>query len=141
MSDCCGSEKNFTGVSTAYKRILLWIIAINAAMFVVEMTAGIGAQSQALQADALDFLADSATYAASLWVIGKALSVRSAVSLLKGASLLLMAAWVFGATAYRLFYQGAPDAYTMGAIAIAAFIANVLCVLLLLKYKDGDSSV
>jgi Co/Zn/Cd efflux system component len=141
MSACCGSDKNFEGVSDSYKRILLWIIAINGIMFLVEMAAGIGAQSQALQADALDFLGDTLTYTASLWVIGKALTIRSNVSMLKGVSLLLMAAWVFASTLYRVIYMGEPNAYTMGGIAVTAFVANLVSVLLLLKYKDGDSNV
>ena len=39
-------------------------------MFVVEMSAGALSGSQALQADALDFFADAATYGISLAVIG-----------------------------------------------------------------------
>jgi len=138
---CCGSHKNFDGISQRYKRILLWIIAINGIMFIVEMAAGIGAQSQALQADALDFLGYTLTYAISLWAIGKALEVRCKVSRVKGLSLIIMAAWVFGSTLYRVFYVGEPDAYTMGGIAIAAFIANMISVLLLYRYKEGDSNV
>ena len=54
MSGCCGNDAKFDGVSTDYKRRLWLVIAINALMFVVEMSAGRLAQSQALQADALD---------------------------------------------------------------------------------------
>jgi Co/Zn/Cd efflux system component len=46
-----------------YKRVLIAVIAINAAMFVIEMAAGQFAGSQALQADALDFLGDTITTA------------------------------------------------------------------------------
>ena len=55
MAGCCNSKHSFDGLSKKYKQVLYWIIAINALMFMVEMSAGIGAQSQALQADALDF--------------------------------------------------------------------------------------
>jgi Co/Zn/Cd efflux system component len=47
------------------------VIAINATMFIVEITAGFTSRSQALQADALDFLGDSMTYALSLFVIAR----------------------------------------------------------------------
>ena len=47
----------------AYRRVLWTVILINAAMFALEMVAGLRAGSLALQADALDFLGDSATYA------------------------------------------------------------------------------
>ncbi len=59
-ADCCGSGVTFEGLSADYKRRLWLVIGINAAMFFVEMGAGALAGSQALQADALDFLADFA---------------------------------------------------------------------------------
>ena len=141
MAGCCGGHSNFDGMSEQYKRILWWVIAINGVMFFVEMSAGIGAQSQALQADALDFLGDTLTYGISLWAIGKSIQLRSNVALFKGYSLLIMALWVFGSTMYRFFVLNSPDAQTMGAIALLAFAANVVSVLLLMRYKDGDANV
>ena len=141
MANCCGHNKNFDGMSATYRRILWWVIAINAGMFLVEMFAGIGGQSQALQADALDFLGDSLTYGLSLWVIGKSISVRSNAALFKGYSLVFMALLVFGGTIYRLFVLNEPDALTMGSIAIVALFANLLSVWLLRKHKDGDANV
>ncbi|WP_435275055.1 cation transporter [Psychrobium sp. nBUS_13] len=141
MSGCCDHNSNFEGLSNDYRRILWWVIAINAGMFLVEMFAGIGGQSQALQADALDFLGDSLTYGLSLWVIGKSISVRSNAALFKGYSLVFMALLVFGGTIYRLFVLNEPNALTMGAVAIAALFANLFSVWLLRKYKDGDANV
>ena len=141
MAGCCSGNCNFDGMSARYKRALLWVIGINGLMFLIEMGAGIGVQSQALQADALDFLGDTFTYAVSLWAIGKSLTLRSNVALFKGYSLLLMALWVFSSTLYRLFILNTPNAYIMGSIAILAFAANIISVLLLLKYKDGDANV
>lgn len=141
MATCCGHDKNFDGMSADYRRILWWIIGINATMFIVEMLGGIGGQSQALQADALDFLADSLTYGLSLWVIGKSITVRSNAALFKGYSLVFMALIVFGGTIYRLFVLNQPNAATMGSIAVAALSANLISVWLLRKYKDGDANV
>ena len=72
MSGCC-EDKTFDGVSPAYKRALMAVIAINAVMFFVEMSAGLVSGSQALKADALDFAGDTATYGLSLFVIGASL--------------------------------------------------------------------
>ncbi|GLS89860.1 cation transporter [Psychromonas marina] len=141
MAGCCGGHANFDGMSQQYKRILWWVIAINGVMFFIEMSAGIGAQSQALQADALDFLGDTLTYGISLWAIGKSLTLRSNVALFKGYSLLIMALWVFGSTLYRFFIINSPEPFTMGSIALLAFSANVVSVLLLMRYKDGDANV
>jgi len=141
MTGCCGQDAQFDGVSAAYKRRLWIVIAINAAMFVVEMTAGQAAQSQALKADALDFLGDALTYGLSLAVIGMAVRVRATAALFKGLSLMLMGLWVLGSTLYRVVYLGVPEAGIMGSIGFLALAANVASVLLLMAYKDGDANV
>ena len=141
--DICGCSGNpqFDGLDPAYKRILWIVIFINAGMFLVEMSAGKLAGSQALQADALDFLGDSMTYGISLAVIGMSLKVRSVAALFKGLSLLLMGLWVFGSTAYQVLILGVPQAELMGAIGFLALAANLASVMLLVRYKDGDANV
>lgn len=141
MSGCCGQEAKFDGLSTDYKRRLWAVIALNATMFVVEMAAGQLAGSQALFADALDFLGDALTYGISLAVIGASLRIRTSAALLKGISLLLMGTWVLGSTIYRVFFVGVPQAEIMGAIGFLALATNLLSVLLLVSYKDGDANV
>ncbi|MBT9368661.1 cation transporter [Rhizobium sp. CSW-27] len=138
---CCDHKASFEGLSPAYKRRLWAVILINATMFVVEMTAGQMARSQALQADALDFFADAVTYGISLAVIGASLKVRSLAAAAKGISLLLMGLFVFGATLYRVFVAGVPEAPVMGLIGLLALLANLASVLLLVRYKDGDANV
>jgi len=137
----CSGNPQFDGLDPTYKRILWVVIFINAAMFLVEMSAGKLAGSQALQADALDFLGDSLTYGLSLAVIGMSLKARSAAALLKGVSLLLMGLWVFGSTIYQVLILGVPKAEIMGAIGFLALAANLASVLLLMRYKDGDANV
>jgi Co/Zn/Cd efflux system component len=141
MSASCGHHAVFDGISADYKRRLVLVIAINAAMFVVEMAAGHMARSQALQADALDFLADALTYGISLAVIGASLRVRATAALAKGASLFLMGLWVFGSTLYRVLYLGVPEAGLMGIIGFLALAANLASVAILMAYKDGDANV
>ena len=141
MSGSCCGNVNFEGVSPDYKRRLWLVIFINAAMFAVETTAGHLAASQALQADALDFLGDAVTYGISLAVIGASLQVRSTAALAKGISLAAMGLWVFGATFYRVFVEGIPDAGIMGWIGFLALAANVASVMVLARYRDGDANV
>ncbi len=137
---CCDDVK-FDGMDPAYRRILFVVIAINALMFLVEMPMGFIGQSQALKADALDFLGDTLTYTISLLVIGKSLSLRAKVAMLKGLSLAAMGLWVLGSTVYSVFYTQAPVASIMGSIGAAALLANLASVLLLMRYKDGDANV
>ena len=140
-ADCCGQDVKFDGVSADYRRRLWLVIAINAAMFLVEIGAGAMAGSRALQADALDFLGDSATYAISLAVIGTSLRTRAWAAVGKAASLSLMAFWVLGVTAYHVLVIGLPRAEIMGGIGVLALLANLASVLILVRYKDGDANV
>lgn len=142
MSACgCGIEVKFDGLSAAYKRALWAVIAINAAMFAIELTAGVLAGSQALKADSLDFAGDTATYGLSLFVIGMPLIWRLRVALFKGASLAVMGLWVLASTAYHVLVLGVPQSEVMGAVGFLALAANLSSVLLLLKYRDGDANV
>ena len=138
---CCGSDVKFDGLSLDYKRRLWAVIAINAGMFFLETAGGHLAGSNALQADALDFLGDALTYGITLAAIGAAAATRAKAALFKGATLFLMGLWVFGSTAYHVLLLGVPRAELMGAIGFLALAANVTSVLLLMKYKDGDANV
>ncbi len=128
-------------MSRAYMRVLWAVIAINAAMFSIEMAAGMMAGSQALQADALDFLGDSLTYGLSLYVIGKSLRARTAAALFKGVTLALMGLWVFGDTLYAVLVHGVPRAEVMGLVGFLALAANLTSVLLLLRFRNGEANV
>jgi Co/Zn/Cd efflux system component len=141
MSCSCGTGTRFEGLSPSYRRALLAVIAINAAMFLVETSAGVLAGSQALKADALDFLGDTLTYAISLWAIGRPLALRANVALLKGLSLAAMGLWVLGSTFWQVLVLGVPLAPVMGAIGLLALGANLASVLILMRYRDGDANV
>lgn len=138
---CAKGVPVFDGVDPRYKRVLWAVIGINATMFVGEMMAGQLAGSQALKADALDFLGDTLTYGLSLAVIGTSLRTRATAALVKGVSLALMALVVFGTTVYQTLVLGMPRAEVMGAVGALALAANLASVLLLRRYKDGDANV
>ncbi len=141
MASCCGQEAKFDGASVAFKRTLMAVIAINGVMFITEISAGIASGSQALLADALDFLGDTATYGISLAVIGMPLAIRAKAALFKGVSLAVMGLWVFGSTLYHVISTTTPQAEVMGIVGFLALLANLASVLLLLKYRDGDANV
>lgn len=138
---CCEHEPRFDGATLGFKRALWIVIAINGSMFGVEMLAGALAGSKALQADALDFLGDTSTYAISLFVIGMSLRVRAAAALVKGISLAVMGLGVLGLTTYQVLFLKLPQAEVMGAIGLMALIANLASVFILMRYKDGDANV
>lgn len=141
MSAKCGHDVTFDGATPEYKRAIWMVIALNAGMFIVEIFGGQMANSLSLFADAMDFLADAATYGLSLLVIGMPLIVRARTALAKGISLTLMGLFVLGSTIYNLFVLDVPEFTTMGIIGLMALTANLLSVLILYKFKDGDSNI
>lgn len=143
MSSHCHDHctTNFEGASPSYRRILMVVGTINLLMFLVETFGGQLAGSVALQADALDFLADFITYTGSLLVIGKSLKIRARVALLKGISLAVMGVYVFGATIYRVYVLGIPEVLTMSVIGFLALATNATSVLLLYRWRNGDANV
>ncbi|MGD9869306.1 MAG: cation transporter [Hyphomicrobiales bacterium] len=124
-----------------YRRVLWAVLVINAAMFLVEILAGLTAGSVSLQADALDFLADAGNYGISLFVVGMALRYRATAALVKGATMGLFGLWVLGATLWHAMQGTLPHAMTMGAVGFAALLANAAVFAMLWAYREGDSNM
>jgi len=123
-------------------RRVLWIaLAVNATMFAGEMAAGVAGGSRALQADALDFLGDSANYAISLGVAGMALAWRARAALLKGGTIFAFGLAVLCATLWGAVHGGVPRAEVMGVIGFVALAANTAVAALLFRYRTGDANM
>src|SRR4051794_1085036 len=101
MACCNHDDAKNAPPDPRYRRVLWVALAINASLFLVEIVAGFTARSVSLQADALDFLADSANYAISLFVLGMALRTRARAALIKGVSMGTFGVWVLGATVWH----------------------------------------
>jgi Co/Zn/Cd efflux system component len=123
------------------RRVLWAALAINAAMFVLEVGAGLAASSVSLQADALDFLADTGNYAVSLAVVGMVLRRRATAALLKGATMGAFGLWVAGATIWHALAGTVPEPITMGAVGIAALAANSAVLAMLWAFRTGDANM
>ncbi|MCZ0813780.1 MAG: cation transporter [Pseudomonadota bacterium] len=136
--DTCSSRAAAPG---RYRAILWIVLTINAAMFLVEIVAGLAAGSAALQADALDFFADAANYGISLFVLGLGLHWRARAALVKGASMGLFGLWVVGNVIWHALTGTVPSWGAMGAVGIAALIANMACLGLLYAWRDGDANM
>ncbi len=139
---CCSDDSCASAPATGRYRNILWIVlAINAAMFAVEIAAGLAARSAALQADALDFLADAANYGISLLVLGSHLRLRAGAALVKGVSMGLFGLWVVGSVLWHAVHGTVPGWATMGGVGIAALLANAACLALLTAWREGDANM
>jgi Co/Zn/Cd efflux system component len=125
----------------AYRRALWFVLAINAAMFLLEIGAGLAAGSASLQADALDFLGDAGNYAISLFVVGMALRFRAMAALAKGATMGVFGLWVIGITVWHAIHGTLPQAFTMGVIGFTALAANAASFAVLWTHRGGDSNM
>lgn len=140
---CCSSDNcaSSAGSSPRFRRVLWIALAINAGMFVAEIAAGMLAGSAALQADALDFLADASNYAISLFVLGMSLKWRAGAAWVKGASMGVFGIWVLGTVLWHIANGSVPHAPTMGVIGTLALVANLICLLLLMAFRDRDANM
>lgn len=126
---------------TAYRRVLLAVLALNGGMFIVEVAAGLAAGSASLQADALDFLGDAANYGISLFVFGMALRYRAMAAVAKGASMGLFGLWVIGTILWHALRGTVPEPLTMGVIGFVALAVNVAAIGLLYAFRGGDANM
>ena len=142
-ASCCQPPKaDAAGHNDPRWRRVLWIALLaNAAMFLVEIVAGVAADSRALQADALDFFGDAANYAISLGVAGLALEWRARAALFKAASMLVFGLWVLGYAIYGIAAGSSPHPETMGIIGALALFVNVMVAVLLFRFRTGDANM
>jgi Co/Zn/Cd efflux system component len=122
----------------ARRRVLWTVLAINAALFVGEFTAGWSVDSSALQADSLDSLGDAGVYALSLAVVGGSLRQRYGAALLKGALQGLFGLLVLAEVVRRLVTGAETLAPLMAGVAAIALLANLTCFGLLMRFRGDD---
>ncbi|MBT6032881.1 MAG: cation transporter [Kordiimonadaceae bacterium] len=139
---CCDHHIPEEELKVKSFRNILWIVfVINLIMFVVEFSTAFFANSVSLQADALDFLADSMTYGVTLMVLGSSLRMRATVAMLKGISMGVLGLWIFARTYANASEAVVPLAQVMGTVGLIALIANVVSAVLLYKFRGGDSNM
>jgi len=135
MRECCEVRAE---VPARQRRVLQLVLALNAAMFVVELGAGIRGHSTSLVADSVDMLGDAIVYGASLLALGRGVLWQARVALAKG---LIMAAFGIGVLAEvgaKLSRGLMPAADVMGSIGLLALAANVVCLALLWRHRADD---
>ncbi|MCW9709790.1 cation diffusion facilitator family transporter [Avibacterium sp. 21-586] len=137
---CCSSNQPIHQ-SPKYKKALWIALILNLSMFFVEIVMGIKSGSTSLLSDSLDFLGDSANYLISLIVLPMALSYRAKASMVKGLTMGVFGLFILITTIYRAFYGEIPSYSEMSIVGFLALLVNVSALLILLKFRDGDSNV
>lgn len=135
MSDCgCEIEIN----DAAQARVLVVLLAINAGMFVFELTLGWYAQSTGLIADAVDMLADAIVYGIGLYAVGHSVTRKAYAALLSGWFQAGLALLIMLDIVRRMIVGSEPLSMLMMGIGVLALIANIICLRLISAHKDGE---
>lgn len=139
--DCDDLPKDLTHITPAYRRALWIVVILNAGYGLAEMIGGFLADSQALKADALDFLGDGSITFLGLLAIGWSLRWRARSALIQGLFLGAMGVAVLVITAYRVLVMHTPEAELMGILGFIALVINIVAVVVLLPHRSGDANV
>ncbi|QQE64432.1 cation efflux protein [Leptolyngbya sp. BL0902] len=124
--------------TAAQRRVLVWLLLINATMFVAEGLVGWWAQSTALTADALDMLADATVYGISLYAVGRNQSHKRRAARLSGYFQIALAAVVLGDVLRRFWVGSDPQSVLMAVAGAVALVANVVCLVLIARHRQGE---
>ena len=128
-------------VTPEYRRALWIVIGLNIGYGIVEMIGGFISGSQALKADALDFLGDGTITFLGVLAIGWSLLWRARSALIQGLFLGVLGLGVIGDTMWRIFSQQPVEAGIMGIVALVALTVNVAAALVLIPHRAGDANV
>ena len=120
------------------KNLLITLLVINGVMFVFEFLFGLYAESTGLLADSLDMLADAMVYGSALFVIGKTAMAKANSAMLSGVFQMLLGIGVMFEVIRRFLFGSEPISTVMIVISLFALAANIVCLVLLNKHKQGE---
>ena len=134
MPDCgCGADQ----ADELERKTLIILLFINASMFVTELVLGWIAQSTGLIADSLDMLADAAVYGISLYVVGKGALKQARSAQVSGTLQVILGFGVLFEVIRRMMFGSEPESTLIIAVGFVALIANIACLILISKHRDG----
>lgn len=145
--DCCAHDHDHHAlpagapVPPGYRRVLWIALVVNAAMFLVEIGAGVSSGSVSLLADAIDFFGDAANYGVSLAVLAMSATIRAKAAVLKAASMAAFGVLVLGRAAWAAANGAPPEPLTMGVVGTLALAANLGVAILLYAFRQGDANM
>ena len=139
MGDCCQQKAcELVKLRKSQGKVLWSVLVINAVMFVVELGAGIRANSLSLTGDSLDMLGDALVYGSSLYVLNRGRKAQAKSAFFKGSIMFLSAVAVFARASYELLIGAAPEVKLMSLVGFIALLANLICLRLLTRHRNDN---
>jgi len=139
MADCCNDKAcEIEALRARQSSTLKIVLAINAVMFLVELTAGLIGGSVSLVADSLDMLGDAMVYGFSIYVVARGARMKAKAALFKGGIMAAFGLFVLGQAVYKIVFPHVPVFEAIGVIGLLALAANGICFLLLWRHRSDD---
>lgn len=139
MTDtCCGKSVDVAALHARQRRVLILVLAINAATFVMMIVAATISGSSSLLSGALDNFGDAMTYVLSLAVVGASGAAKARVAFFKGILIFSAAVAVAIQIGWRIAHPDTPVFETMGLAALVNLGANSVCLWLLTPWRSSD---
>ncbi len=126
-----------TAADAAEARTLWTVLAINAAMFLVEGVAGWIGESTGLLADGLDMLADALVYGVALYAVGRQPSLKRRAARLCGWLQVVLALAALAEVLRRAIVGSEPAPPLMAGVSAVALGANVTSLWLVARHREG----
>ena len=139
---CCGchADEKRAASDPAYRRALWIVVLLNLGFGLVEIIGGFYARSQALKADALDFLGDGSITLIGLRALAWAQHTRARVALTQGCFLAALGLGVIGTAIWRSMNAVAPEADLMGGLGVAGLLVNISAAFALMRFRKGGDA-
>ena len=137
----CHADEERAERDPAYRKALWMVASMNLGFGVAEIIGGFIANSQALKADALDFLGDGSITFIALLALAWTAPARARVALVQGIFLAALGLGVIGMALWRAVNAEPPEAELMGGIGAVALVINVAAALILSRFREGDANV
>lgn len=115
------------------------LLGINAVMFIAELAAGLFAQSAGLIADSLDMFADAAVYGLALYAVARSTKTQARAAHFAGVLQLILALSVLAEVGRRFIFGSEPASMIIIGVASIALIANISCLVLIFKHREGGA--
>lgn len=139
MADCCNDKVcEIEALCNRQSSTLKIVLGINAAMFIVELTAGLIGGSVSLVADSLDMLGDALVYGFSIYVVARGARMKANAALFKGGIMATFGFFALGQAVYKIVFPQVPVFEAIGAIGLLALAANSICLALLWRHRTDD---
>jgi cation diffusion facilitator family transporter len=140
-ADCCaskGRELERLAQQADQKRVLQTVLAINAAMFIIEFGAGIVAGSAALMADSVDMFGDALVYGLSIYALARSDRWKAGAAMAKGVFILIFGLAILLDIAIKIGSGVPPSSTLMLVFGVIALLANLACLRLLWRFRAHD---